>query len=791
MFVSGTILWLVVGLPVAVYLLEACLASSSGPGAPAAAKRLDSWIVIGPGGGGAQYIPTVSPHDPKKVFVRCDMTGSYVSEDAGKTWRMFNLRGVVRFFVFDPVDPDTVYAQACGLFRSTDGGKTWKLVHPAPSKVKRMKQPDDHARVDLVTIGRYRETVLALAVDPSNSKVLYAAMDRDGEVGLFISTDYGATWKKDTDLPGGALKVYVDPKSPAEGRTVYVVGNNSVNVRREGTWVRQKAVRGVERFIDVSAGFPADGGEPIIYAAAPAKWRRGSLAGGLYVSRNGGETWRAALGDLARKADGPSPAPSIRGVACCLTRPEVAYIGFKNLRFGRGKKECFGSAKTTDAGKTWGVLVKETDPGKPSPNVKGAWPNEEMGPIWGDAPRYLGVDPNNPDRCYTTDDGRTMRTTDGGATWRACFSKRAGKRKWTTTGLDVTTCYGVHFDPFDKERVFISYTDIGLFRSEDGGRTWTRSIDGFPRDWHNTTYWIEFDPAVKGRAWAVASWTHDLPRPKMWRRGAVSRYNGGVCVTSDGARTWKRSTRGMPETACTHILLDAKSPIQARTLYVTGFGTGVWKSVNGGASWQLKNNGIEGAEPFAWRLAIDGNGVLYLVVARRSDDGSFGNEFDGALYRSTDGAEHWVKVRLPRGVNGPNGLAIDPGDPDRFYLAAWGRDTDNGAVDGGIYLSSDAGRKWTNVLSKDRHVYDVTIDPKDPRVLYATGFESSVWRSENRGKSWKRIKGCNFKWGHRVTVDPRNRRRVYVATFGGSVWYGPAKGDPKAVEDIVTPAVRY
>ena len=66
------------------------------------------------------------------------------------------------------------------------------------------------------------------------------------------------------------------------------------------------------------------------------------------------------------------------------------------------------------------------------------------------------------------------------------------------------------------------------------------------------------------------------------------------------------------------------------------------------------------AEPFAWRLARDGRGTLYVVVARRSENGSFGNAGDGALYRSTDGAEHWEKLALPEGLNGPNGLVDRP-----------------------------------------------------------------------------------------------------------------------------------
>jgi hypothetical protein len=67
-------------------------------------------------------------------------------------------------------------------------------------------------------------------------------------------------------------------------------------------------------------------------------------------------------------------------------------------------------------------------------------------------------------------------------------------------------------------------------------------------------------------------------------------------------------------------------------------------------------------------------------------------------------------------------------------------------------------------------VYDVTIDHTDPRILYATGFEQSAWRSTDRGVSWKRIPGFDFKWGHRVLLDPNDHTRLYIATFGGSVW---------------------
>src|SRR6266404_3114874 len=78
------------------------------PGAPSPAslspQRFDAWQILGPGGGGAQFYPAVSPHNPDVVLVACDMTGAYISEDAGNSWRMFNLRVPVTFFAFDPID---------------------------------------------------------------------------------------------------------------------------------------------------------------------------------------------------------------------------------------------------------------------------------------------------------------------------------------------------------------------------------------------------------------------------------------------------------------------------------------------------------------------------------------------------------------------------------------------------------------------------------------------------------------------------------------------------------------
>ena len=104
---------------------------------------------------------------------------------------------------------------------------------------------------------------------------------------------------------------------------------------------------------------------------------------------------------------------------------------------------------------------------------------------------------------------------------------------------------------------------------------------------------------------------------------------------------------------------------------------------------------------------------------------------------------------------------------------------------GGIFLSENGGREWRQIFDGDRHVYDVTFDPNDANVVYASGFESSAWRSSDRGEHWSRIPGFNFKWGHRVIPDPVDASQIYITTFGGSVWRGPRSGDANAREDVV------
>lgn len=757
---------------------------------PGPAPRFDMWRIIGPGGGGTMIHPTISPHDPNLVLEGCDMTGMYITIDGGHSWRMFNLRDVLSAVAYDPQDPKTIYVTNDGLWKSTDTGRSWALLFPDPAKNTVEHMRDDHASHRFTTEDpAYRgvSKILAITIDPKDRRSIYLAVGGRQQKWLLHSKDGGKSWERTGDIASDQVFfLRADPGSP----DLIVAGSDGVRVLgRAGASPASGA-----KFLAISAG--STGSETVFYGTREASWKEGRLAGAVLISQDRGKTWEDRTAGLASLSKATSAdLPSFETVAACSSRPDVAYVGFRRLKLDAGPAYN-GVAKTTDRGRSWSIVRKESE--APALNSRITWVEQRAGSVWQkqkredysvwfDAPVDLAVAPGNPDVCYGTDLFRTYRTTNGGNSWETVNSLPVqGQESWTTRGLDVTTCYGVHFDPFNNQRMYISYTDIGLFRSEDRGKSWIGSTEGIPREWRNTTYWIELDPKVKGLIWGAFGANHDLPRPKMWRNTDPASYKGGVATSEDGGASWKVTDRGIDESDITHILFDPASPVGRRTLYACGFGDGVFKSTDNGQSWTLKRQGIEGRQPFAWRLARTGSGTLYLVVARRSDNGEIGNQDDGALYRSNDGAEHWERVALPQGTNGPNGLAIDPSDNRRLYLAAWGRMTPTGAEGGGIFVSDDAGKAWRQVMSDDQHIYDVTVDSRNPAVLYACGFEHSAYRSADRGKTWSRIKGFNFKWGYRVVPDPRDPAMIYVTTFGGSVWYGPALGDPSAPEDIVT-----
>jgi photosystem II stability/assembly factor-like uncharacterized protein len=414
---------------------------------------------------------------------------------------------------------------------------------------------------------------------------------------------------------------------------------------------------------------------------------------------------------------------------------------------------------------------------------------EHYGHGWPEPPCCITVAPGNPDVCVYTTYGTTMRTEDGGASWFPVYSDPQPDGSALGRGLEVTTCYGVHFDPHEKDNMMISYTDIGLFRSVNGGRTLFHAIGGIPRLWRNTCYDICYDPAVPGKVWGGWGTPHDIPRAKLTYKDGFRRMgkhrNGGVSLSSDGGVTWTPSNGGMDYHAVTTcVVLDPASPVDNRTLYAASWGTGVYRSDDGGKSWALKNNGLTGENPLAWKLYLRSDGALLLILVWGVIDGA---EIPGALMVSHDRAESWQPLPLPEHTQWPNDLALDPRNPDTFYMACWPYDVDGRAKHGGIYKTLDGGLNWTR-LPLPPHVeytYGVTADAACPDTLYAVDFQQNCHRSDDGGATWRRLGGYSVKWGHKAFPDVRHPGMLYITTFGSSVFYGPADGNGQPHDDVI------
>ena len=127
------------------------------------------------------------------------------------------------------------------------------------------------------------------------------------------------------------------------------------------------------------------------------------------------------------------------------------------FKSARARRTCStASPKQPTAASTWKIVFKESN--HAATNLSGSWIEQRAGQdnhdIWFDTPYSLGVAPANPDVAYATDLFRTYRTLDGGATWQEMNSRQLDDGSWTSRGLDVTTNYGIQFDPFDSRHIY-------------------------------------------------------------------------------------------------------------------------------------------------------------------------------------------------------------------------------------------------------------------------------------------------------------------------------------------------
>lgn len=297
---------------------------------------------------------------------------------------------------------------------------------------------------------------------------------------------------------------------------------------------------------------------------------------------------------------------------------------------------------------------------------------------------------------------------------------------------------------------------------------------------------------------------------------------GGVWKTVDGGVTWLDVFRSEG----THSVGDvAVHPRDTAVVWVgtgerasrqsSSWGDGVYKSVDGGETWQ--NMGLRDSKHIGRiRLHPDDPDVVFVAAMGHL----WGPNEERGLYRSTDAGQTWERVLHVDDDTGVVDVIIDPANPLIMYAASYQRRRRPWGFHGGgpgsaLWKSVDGGSNWTMLTNAgldnglptgDIGRIGIDVYQSDPRIVYAsveqgerfnasTAYEqrlAGLYRSEDRGETWEHMSDWNPRpmYASQVTIDPNDDQRIYMVNSyswsddGGRTWTVPRQslhGDDRLV----------
>jgi photosystem II stability/assembly factor-like uncharacterized protein len=363
----------------------------------------------------------------------------------------------------------------------------------------------------------------------------------------------------------------------------------------------------------------------------------------------------------------------------------------------------------------------------------------------------LVIDPATPATLYAVAGG-VFKTTDAAGSWSAASAGLPGP----VTALAI--------DPFTPDTLFAGAYN-GVFKSTDGGGMWSAANTGLPTfpDLNHLTIVsaLVIDPTTPGTLY-VAVHYGPCRSPEFASTSSLifGCPSGGVFKSVDGGNTWQAANAGLPPTTAGIAL--ALDPVTPGRLYA-GTDSGVFKSIDAGRSWNpVDFPGVPTFDPTT-------PGTLYA---------------QGGLFRSTDGGDTWDTAGAGLPGSPVNAFAIDPTTtPGTLYIAT-GSGCDGCA--GGVFKSTDRGSTWAGVnvgLPGGRRSFWVTalvLDPTAPGTLYAGAGNGGtsplpsggVYKSTDGGGSWAAVDvGLpSNTYGAAVgalALDPVTPGRLYAGTDSG------------------------
>lgn len=385
--------------------------------------------------------------------------------------------------------------------------------------------------------------------------------------------------------------------------------------------------------------------------------------------------------------------------------------------------------------------------------------------------------------------GRIYAGSAQGGVW----SRDAGTGTWTplTSALSSSAVGALEIAPSNENVLYLgsgegalsgdSYFGDGVYRSVDGGTTWSHvsgtafagvSVSGIAIDPANPDHL--YVAIVRGRAGAR-------------RTTPPTSTTYGIYESTNGGTTWALRKGATAAFSATDVDVD---PQDANTVYASFWGDGLYKSTDHGLHWAAAMTGLPdadwnaGATRFSTTISHPAGHapVMYTGFDWVDKDG---HHHAARVFRSDDAAAHWSELPTgPAGIDSildycttqcsyDNVVEADPSNPDIVYV---GGVYNYGLASGGIYRSADGGQSWRSLgfdLHPDFHA--LAFQPGDPDHV-VIGNDGGVWDSFDRGgrngaddtldtADWEDLNaGLNIAQDTSIAYDPNRPRRFWAGT---------------------------